>query len=88
MSNIIKAQNNQTPAIVDTSAALVYLASLTTQSGRRTMRQALDTIADIVYPGATLESFPWHELRFQHTTAIRTKLSERYAPATTNRAWI
>ncbi|MBD2261197.1 hypothetical protein [Pseudanabaena sp. FACHB-2040] len=30
--------------------------------------------------------FPWWELRYQHTSAIRVRLQERYAPATANKA--
>lgn len=65
--------------------ALVYLASLGTEHGRRTMTQALDSIAHLVAPGSDLRSFPWANLRFQHTTAIRSKLAESYAPATVNK---
>src|SRR5262249_35411199 len=28
--------------------------------------------------------FPWHELRYQHTQAVRTVLAERHAPAGAN----
>lgn len=65
--------------------ALVYLASLGTEHGRRTMTQTLDSIANLVSPGSDLRSFPWASLRFQHTTAIRSKLAEDYAPATVNK---
>ena len=65
--------------------ALVYIASLGTEHGRRTMTQALDSIAGLVAPGSDLRSFPWANLRFQHTAAIRSKLAETYAPATVNK---
>ena len=70
---------------LDKNPAAVYLAGLGTGS-RRTMRQALDTIAGIVSSGsADALSLPWHELRFQHTAALRSELAERYRPATTNK---
>ncbi len=31
------------------------------------------------------QAFPWHELRHQHTAAIRSGLAERYAPSTANK---
>jgi site-specific recombinase XerD len=65
--------------------AAVYLASLSPGS-RRTMQTALDTIATFVHPAVT-DAFvlPWHQLRYQHTAAIRAYLAERYAAATANK---
>jgi site-specific recombinase XerD len=72
------------PAAAENPAA-IYLARLGAGS-RRTMRQALDTIADIATGGQLdAERCPWHGLRYQHTTAIRTTLAERFAPATANK---
>jgi len=34
---------------------------------------------------ATILSFPWASLRYQHTAALRAACWERYAPATTNK---
>src|SRR5260370_41543843 len=40
----------------------------------------------MAYNGAeTLASFPWPELRYQHTTAMRSALAARYKPATANK---
>ncbi|MCB0094098.1 MAG: tyrosine-type recombinase/integrase [Caldilineaceae bacterium] len=69
----------------DRNPALVYLASLAPGS-RRTMRQALDTVADIL----TVErcdhvTLPWGALRFQHTQAVRAALQEKYSAATANK---
>ena len=63
----------------------VYLSGLA-PSSREAMRDALRIIAELVSGGTHTElSFPWSELRYQHTTAIRAALQERYAPATTNK---
>lgn len=69
----------------------VYIASLSAGS-KRTMRAALEKIARIASSEeANAHNFPWHELRYQHTTAIRSILSEKredkkgYAPATANK---
>ena len=72
----------------DENPALVYVASLTTGDGRRTMRQALEKIAHILSGGgAGARDIDWAALRFQHTQAIRTALVEAgYKPATINKA--
>ena len=74
-----------TPAQTSANPALVYLASLPSPESRRVMASALNRIADMVKPGATLEAFPWEALRFEHVNAIRSALMERYKPATVNR---
>lgn len=73
----------------DENAALVYLASLG-KSSRRTMRQSLDTIVNILAGDnqeylVLCEEFDWAQLRFSHTNAIRSILAERYAVSTTNK---
>ena len=63
----------------------VYLSQLS-PSSRRTMRGALETISKIVSAGEfDAVSFPWAELRYQHTQAIYTQLSERYAFSNANK---
>src|SRR5438034_11207133 len=70
----------------DRNPAAVYLAGLAPGS-RPAQRAALGTIArDLSGGTCTLETLPWHRLRFQHTAAARTMLAERYKPATVNRA--
>lgn len=77
-------QQEQLPA--GEHPALVYLTSLQSPASRRTMRSALDRIAELVTGGeADHETFPWHRLRYQHTAAIRSKLADLYAPATVNK---
>ncbi len=68
----------------DRSPALVYLARLSASS-RRVMGAALNGIAAAITSGhCDAVTCPWGALRYQHTVAIRTKLAERYAPATAN----
>ncbi len=63
----------------------VYLSQLS-PSSRRTMRGALETIAKIVSNGEfNAISFPWAELRYQHTQAIYGQLSEIYAFSNANK---
>jgi site-specific recombinase XerD len=72
------------PAL-DENPAAVYLAHLR-PGGRRTMRQALDVIAELLTNGrADALSCPWAGLRFQHTAAIRATLADAYSPATANK---
>ena len=69
----------------DRHPAAVYLAGLS-EGSRRTMKQALDTIAGIVTDGRLdAQTLDWSQLRYQHTQAIRAQLAERYAPATANK---
>ena len=64
---------------------LVYL-SQSSPSSRRTMRGSLEKIATIVSAGELdAINFPWAELRYQHTQAIYTQLSERYAFSNANK---
>lgn len=71
---------------LDQQPAAVYIASLNTRDGRRTMKQALNTIADAFSRGQhDALGFPWHQLRYQHTQAIRAWLVEHYKPATANK---
>ena len=50
------------------------------------MRQALEVIAGLLTGGkADALACPWPALRFQHTSAIRAHLADRYSPATANK---
>ena len=74
------------PLPLDQRPAAVYLAGLNTEASRRTMRQALDTIAYLLSDGqADALALPWWEMRFQHAQAVRAKLATLYRPATTNK---
>lgn len=65
--------------------AVVYLASLS-EGSRRTIFQALDTMARLL-SGGRLGVFMlnWAALRYEHTAAIRSLLAERYKPSTANK---
>ena len=64
-----------------------YLHSLSRRS-RYTMERSLVTILRVVSGRDTIGhgevfAFPWSELRFQHTAAIRSALAERYSSVST-----
>ncbi len=82
--NKIALQNNDV-ARIDQNAAAIYLTSLNSESGRRTMRQALNVCAGLLSSDANALTYDWHEVRFQHVNAIRAKLNEVYKPATVNK---
>jgi integrase/recombinase XerD len=76
------------------NAAAVYLAGLAPGS-RRTMREALNTIAGLLGVSEAINTegqdvrclnTPWGKVRYAHTVALRAALVERYAPATANKA--
>lgn len=71
------------PIALDRQPAAVYLSQLAT-SGRRTQHAALDTLARLLGYETALVC-PWQALRYQHTAALRTALTEAYAPATANK---
>src|SRR4051812_40605318 len=71
-----------TPRKAETNPALVYLASLA-PSGRRTMAARLTAAAQLM--GGDPEKVDWSALRFEHVTALRSRLSELgRAPASVN----
>jgi len=69
----------------DLHPVLVYLASLS-EGSRRTMRASLENVAQFISSGeADALTLAWHELRYQHTTFIRSTLAQAYKPATANK---
>jgi adenylylsulfate kinase-like enzyme len=73
------------PRYLDQHPAVVYLAGLS-EASRRTMFQALQTIARILSDGQLdMFSLNWGALRHEHTAAVRAQLVARYKPATVNR---
>ena len=76
--------SSTTPPKLESHPAALYLASLSTSAGRESMRWALATAAWLLgedNPRVT----PWHLIRYPHMTALRTLVTERYAPHTGNR---
>lgn len=69
---------------MDQNPAAVYLAGLSA-TGRRTQKQALDTIAGILTGNANCFSLDWSIIRYQHTAAIRAQLVQHYKAATVNK---
>ena len=70
---------------LDQHPAAVYLASLSAGS-RRTMHQALDTIAGLLTGGrCDALALDWSAIRYQHAAAVRARLAEQYQPATANK---
>jgi site-specific recombinase XerD len=63
--------------------AVAYLAGLS-EGGRRTQRQALGVIAELL-GCPDIFVCGWAALRYAHTQAIRAKLTEAYKPATANK---
>lgn len=84
VSDLIRLDGKIVPATDgDRNPALVYLASLAA-SGRRTMAGKLNAIARLLGHDS-ITTVPWHQLRYQHVAALRTRLQESgYAPATVN----
>jgi site-specific recombinase XerD len=69
---------------VEDHPVAVYLAGLGPGS-RRTMRVALANIAKVINPEMDETTFPWAQLRYLHTQAIRSRLMESLAPSTVNK---
>ena len=70
----------------DQHPAAVYLARLAPGS-RRTMRAALDLVAAMLTSGAAdAQTLDWSAVRYQHAQAVRSRLAERYRPATANKS--
>lgn len=84
MSGLIRLEEQEVlPAAPDRNPALVYLASLA-ESGRRTMTGKLNQVARLL-GHESLITVPWHQMRYQHAVALRTRLVESgYAPRTIN----
>ncbi len=69
-----------TPATATTPAtttpAQLYLAGLS--EGSQGMRQSLDIMAGILDDDHDADSFPWQEITYRESMAVRIALAERY----------
>ena len=67
--------------------AELYIATLTTDSGRRSMRSALKQIAKTCFGTDDINAVTWANIEASHVTAIRAVLVDEldYAPATINK---
>lgn len=88
MSDITPSNHNDLTIIdsqpIDQNPAAVYLAGLATGS-RRTMSQSIAIVAELLTGNPDVLAVNWGALRFQHTAAIRARLSERYTFSTANK---
>lgn len=71
--------------------ALVYINSLTSKNSQRVMSSTLNSIIRImsdddvkIEPDAYIQ-FPWQDLHYQHTQAIRARLKDSMPPSSANR---
>ena len=79
-----RALTIETVLPLERNPTAVYLASLR-PTGRRSQKQALTAVAQLLSSGKLdALSYPWHSLRYQHTSALRAALLERN-PATANK---
>ncbi|MCX6060338.1 MAG: tyrosine-type recombinase/integrase [Chloroflexi bacterium] len=84
--NKIITTNQSNVIQLDQNPAAIYIASLASKSGQRTMMQVLNLMAWMLDEDKNMLSLEWGALRFQHVAAIRSRLSEKYKPATVNKA--
>ena len=75
------------PVSLDQHPVALYLAGLSTSSGRVSMACTLEKIAGILSQGrADALNVDWSKVRFQHATALRTRLLDQgHKPATVNK---
>jgi len=83
-NQIVTTAENR-PACVDQNPAVIYVATLGSEVGRQTMRQALALAANKLQAGANVLTFNWAALRYQHVAAVRSALQAEYKPATINK---
>ena len=73
------------PVPLTLQPAEVYIRSLGSGS-RRTMREALDTIAKLLTDNqCDATTLDWSKIKYQHTAIVRAILMEKYSPAMANK---
>jgi integrase len=65
--------------------AAFYLASLQSNRSRFTMHNSLNIIAEILTGNPDAFTCDWASVRYKQVLEVRTKLAERYSPATVNK---
>lgn len=74
------------PVSRDRSPYWTYLGKFASAHSRRTMRDSLATIAEVLSPDTPPDQIAWHQLRYQHVARIKAVLVEKgFAPATINK---
>src|SRR5438093_454257 len=86
---LVRVESHALPSLVlprplprDQQPARVYLARLGPGS-QRTMAQALGVVAGFL--GQTVDTLDWSAFRYQHTQAVRARLSATRSPGGTNK---
>ena len=66
--------------------ARAYILSLSSPASRRAMRAALNQVARILTGNEDADAFrvPWSRLRYEHLAALRSHLTDHYAPSSAN----
>ena len=73
------------PVPLNQHPSAVYLASLS-EGSLPTMKQTLNEMASMLTNGrCDASTLNWAALRYKHTSALRTALKQKYAPATANK---
>lgn len=70
---------------LDRNPAAVYLAGLANDKARRVQAQALAVVAEMLTGSPEIMSCNWAGVNYAYLQAVRAKLAERYAAATSNR---
>lgn len=71
-------------SLPELNPAQVYVDGLPSPTSKRSMKMALKAIAKIL-GGDDPYTFDWASLRYSHSMYVRSQLSQKYAPQTTNR---
>ena len=79
----LKALTPSLPPAGRSKALDAYLTSLQSPTSRRALSSALNRVARILVD-LEAHAVPWHLLRYEHMTALRAYLAERYAPTSAN----
>lgn len=81
------AETTITPEVRVRSAQLLagFLARYQSAESRKAMLASLRAICQLYGPDLRPEEMPWAEMKPEHAQAIRSKLAEKYAPASARR---